>query len=523
MQEQGVPETGRPNAAPSHALFERALTFLGKCQSLPTLWRLGLAILIVVAAVSIRLAFLGMLGDRLAYLTLHPAVATAAIVGGLPAGILAAVLAAALAHGLIAPIQQASDLIGLAAFLFSCAIIVAMAWAMRVFQSRVVDAERIGQNEQRMRDFIAQVPAAIAMFDCGMRYLATSERWKADYNLTADLIGRSHYEVFPEITEPWKEIHRRAMAGEALGNDNDCFVRSDGCRQRLKWRVQPWHDGRGEIGGIVIFCEDMTERKRMEERLAEADRLELVGQLSGGIAHDYNNLLTVIVGNAELLSEHLEVRRDLQQLAEAISGAGDRAAELTQRLLAFSRRQALNPTAIDLNLLIESKRQRLQASNLVGIEIVTDYQPDLPPVYADPAQLNSAIVNILLNAEEAIRGNGRVTIATSVAVVSNEANDLAPGTYVQIAISDNGVGMEDKVKMRAFEPFFTTKEFGTSSGLGLSMVYGFAKQSNGHVAIDSEPDRGTTVRIYLPPADNANLMQPAPVAAGRDLRWSLSP
>jgi signal transduction histidine kinase len=289
-------------------------------------------------------------------------------------------------------------------------------------------------------------------------------------------------------------------------------VRLDGYRQWLKWKVQPWYDGRGEVGGIVIFCEDMTEHKQIEERLAEAGRLELVGQLSGGLAHDYNNLLTVIVGNAELLGEQLNARQDLRGLADAIGDAGDRAAELTQRLLAFSRRQILNPTAVDLNTLIDTNGRLLKASSFADIEIVTDFQPDLPPVYADSVQLKAAILNILLNAQEAMHGRGRLTISTSAAMVDTQQNDMAPGAYVEIAITDDGVGMEDKVKARAFEPFFTTKEFGNSSGLGLSMVYGFAKQSNGHVAIDSAPDRGTTVRMYLPPA-NSNRVQATPTAA----------
>lgn len=258
-------------------------------------------------------------------------------------------------------------------------------------------------------------------------------------------------------------------------------------------------EGESTFVGII---HDLTERKRTEELLVQAQKMEMVGQLSGGIAHDFNNLLTVIVGNAETLSEKLKARRDLQQLADDIGRAGDRGAELTQRLLAFGRRQVLRPVDIDCNALLETMHKLLQRTLRQDIEIKTDFDPALSLAFADAAQLESAVLNLSVNAQDAMPAGGRLTISTSNASLDdhyiNLHPEVTPGEFVLIAITDDGEGMSREVIERAFEPFYTTKEVGKGSGLGLSMVYGFAKQSNGHVSIYSELGLGTTVRIYLP-------------------------
>jgi PAS domain S-box-containing protein len=258
-------------------------------------------------------------------------------------------------------------------------------------------------------------------------------------------------------------------------------------------------DGESIFVGII---HDLSERKKTEEQLVQAQKMETVGQLSGGIAHDFNNLLTVIVGNAEFLSEQLKPRPDLQQLADDIGQAGERGAELTQRLLAFSRRQTLRPVEINCNVLLESMHKLLRRTLREDIEIKVDFDPDIPPAFADPAQLESAILNLGLNAQDAMAGGGRLTLTTAGASLDGQYQKLhpevRPGEYVLIAITDTGEGMPKDVLERVFEPFFTTKEVGKGSGLGLSMVYGFVKQSDGHVSIYSEPRLGTTVRMYLP-------------------------
>ncbi|WP_151119700.1 hybrid sensor histidine kinase/response regulator [Hypericibacter adhaerens] len=269
--------------------------------------------------------------------------------------------------------------------------------------------------------------------------------------------------------------------GEAIQNDGPVFV------------------------GII---HDLTGRKRTEEQLVQAQKMEAVGQLSGGIAHDFNNLLTVIIGNAETLSEVLKARPDLRRQAEAIIAAGERGAELTQRLLAFSRRQTLIPSQIDCNQLVDKMSRLLRRTLREDIEIATALETGLTPAFADPAQLESAILNLALNAQDAMPGGGCITIATANAVLDEHYQATHPevlaGDYAMVAVTDDGEGMPPDVVTRVFEPFFTTKEVGKGSGLGLSMVYGFVKQSNGHVAVYSELGLGTTVRIYLPVGGKAD-------------------
>ena len=272
-------------------------------------------------------------------------------------------------------------------------------------------------------------------------------------------------------------------------------------------------DGESIFVGII---HDLTERKLTERQLQQAQKMEMVGQLSGGIAHDFNNLLTVIVGNAEYLSEQLKSRLDLRQLADDICQAGERGAELTRRLLAFSRRQLLRPRAIDCHELIASTCKLLKRTLRENIEVTTAFNADAIFAFADSGQLESAVLNLALNAQDAMAAGGRLTISTGIASLDDNDQgvhpDIESGEYAMIAVTDNGEGMTSDVAARAFEPFFTTKEVGKGSGLGLSMVYGFVKQSNGHVSIYSEPGLGTTVRIYLPnvtPNGSRSSSQPA--------------
>jgi PAS domain S-box-containing protein len=258
-------------------------------------------------------------------------------------------------------------------------------------------------------------------------------------------------------------------------------------------------DGESIFVGII---HDLTERKLTEQQLRQAQKMEMVGQLSGGIAHDFNNLLTVIVGNAEHLGEQLKSRQDLRQFADDICQAGERGAELTQSLLAFSRRQMLQPVAVNCHDLLGSMRKLLRRTLRENIEIRTDFSSEVVAAFADRAQLESALLNLALNAQDAMPAGGHLTLATAVVSLDEQYQDLHPeieaGTYAMIAVTDDGEGMTPEVAARAFEPFYTTKEVGKGSGLGLSMVFGFAKQSNGHVSIYSEPGLGTTVRLYLP-------------------------
>jgi PAS domain S-box-containing protein len=268
-------------------------------------------------------------------------------------------------------------------------------------------------------------------------------------------------------------------------------------------------EGESVFVGII---HDLTGRKHTEEQLIQAQKMEAAGQLSGGIAHDFNNLLTVIVGNAEFLSEELKSRHDLQRLADSIVQAAERGAELTQRLLAFGRRQTLNPVEIDCNELVIGMRKLMRRTLSEEIDIRVSLDPELAHAFADAGQLENAILNLAINAKDAMPSGGSISITTANMTLderySEQHPEVPPGNYVMIAITDDGHGMKKDVLDRVFEPFFTTKEVGKGSGLGLSMVYGFVKQSNGHVAIYSEPDLGTTVRIYLPATGTAGERAP---------------
>ena len=269
-----------------------------------------------------------------------------------------------------------------------------------------------------------------------------------------------------------------------------------------------------EEGGAIFvgIIHDLTSRKRTEGQLAQAQKMEVVGQLSGGIAHDFNNLLTVIIGNAEALSSRLRAREDLKRLADTIIAAAERGAEQTQRLLAFSRRQMLQPAATDCNLMLQGMQVMLRRILRGDIELNVALAQQPAVAMADPGQLESAVLNLALNAQDAMPSGGVLTLSTAARELDAHAlgpdTDVRPGAYVEICVTDNGIGMSEEVRRRVFEPFFTTKDVGKGSGLGLSMVYGFAKQSNGHAAIYSELGLGTSVRIYLPAAAHADAVSP---------------
>jgi PAS domain S-box-containing protein len=254
---------------------------------------------------------------------------------------------------------------------------------------------------------------------------------------------------------------------------------------------------------IVAVGRDVTERARLEEQLNQAQKLEAVGQLTGGIAHDFNNLLTVIVCNLDLLKEHPAIPASAVQSIDLALNAALRGSDLTRQLVAFARRQALVPQPFSLNQRVTATVDLLQRTLGEHVEIKLVLASDLWPAMADPSQFESALVNLAINARDAMDRSGRLTIETANTEIDEDyaqANvDVAVGDYVLLCVSDTGSGMSPDVLARAFEPFFTTKTH-HGSGLGLSMVYGFARQSRGHVKIYSEPGHGTTVRLYLPRA-----------------------
>jgi signal transduction histidine kinase/CheY-like chemotaxis protein len=243
-------------------------------------------------------------------------------------------------------------------------------------------------------------------------------------------------------------------------------------------------------GGIATLHMDVTERRAMEGQLRQAQKMEAVGQLTGGIAHDFNNILGAILGNLTLIEPAVRADPDLHERWRRAMGAADRAARQVERLLAFSRRQRLAPETVDVNGLVGGMLDLLESSLGAGVDLTTELAPGLPAVRVDPGQLENTLINLAINARDAMQGAGRITITTAY-----------PGAdAVEITVADTGCGIPPDLLDRVCEPFFTTKTSGKGSGLGLSMVYGFVRQSGGELGIDSEPGRGTRVRISLPVA-----------------------
>lgn len=485
---------------------------------------------------------------------------------------------------------------------------------------------------------IADLPVALAVFDRDVRYLAASHRWLRDYGLQGrGVVGMLHYAVFPEISERWKAIHQRGLAGETVVAQEDCFERVDGSVQWLNWEVRPWHDAGGAIGGIQIWSEDVTarveaeaqlrerherlletqrlanlgsweweaatdtvtwsdelfriagrdpsgpapmfaeqqqmftpesfarlslavdralaqgepydldlelvrpdgthrgvtsrgqpvcdaggrviglrgtllditERKREEEALKEsqaqlhqAQKLESVGRLAGGVGHDYNNMLAVIIGHTELGLLRADVPADLRDDLTEIHKAATHSAEITQQLLTFARRQVIKPHLLDLNATVAHSLKMLRP--LIGERVQFTWEPaaDLWPVTMDTSQVEQILANLCLNARDAIGGVGTLVVTTSNRVVDatlcETLTEAVPGDYVKLTVTDNGRGISREVLAHIFEPFFTTKSLGNGSGLGLASVYGAVRQNGGFCAVASVVGEGTTFDLYLP-------------------------
>ncbi len=278
----------------------------------------------------------------------------------------------------------------------------------------------------------------------------------------------------------------------------------DGQVLHCEWYNSVLTDASGTVVSVLSLVQDVTGKVTMEEQLRQLQKMEAIGQLTGGIAHDFNNLLTVILGNGELLTEMLEDQPDMAVLADTVTNAARKGADLTHQLLAFARQQPLQPQAIDVNALLETTRDLLRRTLGEHIELTLGLGKDLPPALVDTGQLESAILNLCLNARDAMSESGHLTIESSFVHLDQDYADrhteVTPGGYVLVAISDTGEGIPPDRLEKVFEPFFSTKGPGKGSGLGLSMVFGFVKQSRGHIKIYSEVGEGTTVRMYLPPS-----------------------
>jgi signal transduction histidine kinase len=305
----------------------------------------------------------------------------------------------------------------------------------------------------------------------------------------------------PGMPEQVEEAVKLVAAGETVCQE--IVVDLPTGRRAFDFAMRPVRSAAGAVIAIVPEAIELTERRAVEEQLRQAQKMEAVGQLTGGLAHDFNNLLTGITGGLELLRTRLAQGRpeEAERYIEAAEDAASRAAALTQRLLAFSRRQTLDPKTIQANALVADMQDLIRRTVGPHIAVESVLATDLWPTLCDPNQLENALLNLAINARDAMPDGGRLTVETankSLDERSARARDVTPGEYVSIAVTDTGCGMPPDVVARAFDPFFTTKPLGQGTGLGLSMIYGFATQSGGQVRIHSALGAGTTVRLYLP-------------------------
>ena len=315
----------------------------------------------------------------------------------------------------------------------------------------------------------------------------------------ADGITPMQFEDFPAP---------RVLRGEEF-DEQEIVLRplQGGNQVHLVISGRPLREKSGAISGAALVYHDISTSRETERKLMEAQKLEAIGKLTGGVAHDFNNMLTVITGTSETLVSRLRNQPDLVAVARLIDDAAERCGELVKHLLAFARKQPLRPHNVDINKAVLDVAKLLRPTVGQQIEIGTVLGKDVRPAHIDPSQLANAVINMAINARDAMPNGGKLLLETANVVLDEAyaaANpDTQAGPYVMLAISDTGTGMTAEVRERVFEPFFTTKEVGQGSGLGLSMVYGFVKQSGGHIRIYSEEGHGTTIRLYLPPARGA--------------------
>jgi PAS domain S-box-containing protein len=498
--------------------------------------------------------------------------------------------------------------------------------------------EELAHSHRLMRYIIEHTNSAVAVHDRDMRYIYISQRYLDDYGVKdPDVIGKSHYDVFPDLPQKWRDVHRRALAGEISSAERDPYYRADGTVEWTRWQCRPWYEADGTVGGVVVYTEVITERvlaeealreseerqramiaasplaivtmdpegrvvswntaaerifgwtakevvnrvlpsvsedqlegfsefrrlvlrgeslsqtqlqqrrkdgatidvslssapvrdregrvtaimlladdvtlqkeadqerERMREQLVQAQRMESIGRLAGGVAHDFNNLLMGIMNYVDLCCEQVGPDHPVREWLDQIRHEAERSANLTRQLLAFARRQTVAPRMVALNHAVQDLLNMLR--RLIGedINLVWKPAPGLWPLRMDPGQIDQILTNLCVNARDAIAGVGCLTIETGNTVVDDSYSDshleAVPGEYVMLAVSDDGQGMTRDTLEQVFDPFFTTKAMGEGTGLGLATVYGIVKQNEGFVNVYSEPGQGTTFRIYIPRSD----------------------
>jgi len=375
-------------------------------------------------------------------------------------------------------------------------------------RERAVEALR--ESERRFRDMLANLHLVSLMLDREGRithcndFLLRLTGWTAD-----EVLGRSWFELFvPPGQDDVKEVLSSVLADrpEAWHHENEILTRS-GARRLIRWNNSVLRSAKGEAIGMASIGEDTTEHKRLEEQLRQSQKMEAVGRLAGGVAHDFNNILGVITGYAELLKRKTPEGHSDRRRIDEILRAAQRAAGLTRQLLAFSRKQVLEPKVLEPSVVVADMRAMLE--RLIGEDVDFTMKAGAKGrVKVDPGQLEQVLMNLVVNARDAMPMGGSLTIETADVDLEQEyvqRREVAvqPGRYVMIAVADTGAGMDEATQARVFEPFFTTKGEGKGTGLGLATVYGIVKQSGGYIWMQSEVGKGTVFRVYLPRVEEA--------------------
>jgi PAS domain S-box-containing protein len=391
-----------------------------------------------------------------------------------------------------------------------------LAEAHRESQRQAVIAE---EKARTARDLSSKNEALRAIFDASPHGIITTTHEGAvvRWNRAAERIyGYSANEAIGlkigNLVQPITPEDNVATGFDVTGKAGNRELRNFEVRQRRKdggivdisLSSTAFNDASEGSSGFLFLVDDISERKKIAQQLRQSQKMESVGQLTGGIAHDFNNLLSIIICNLELLQQRLPLGSEDRELSDVALSAGVHGADLVKQLLAFSRKQNLVPQKVVVNELVQGTINLLARSLSEDIEIILEMDPELWTAIADPVQLETALVNLATNARDAMPNGGRLVIQTKNTLLdeayARQFPDLSPGEYIMIAVTDSGKGMSKETVERAFDPFFTTKPQGEGTGLGLSMVFGFVKQSGGNVRIYSEPGHGTTVYLYLPRA-----------------------
>jgi PAS domain S-box-containing protein len=370
--------------------------------------------------------------------------------------------------------------------------------------------EALRDSEQMARRIIDTALDAFVQMDEAGNIIEWNPQAEAIFGWSRqEVVGKSLGEII--VPDDHRAAHQAGLArflrtgeGVILGKRLELeAVRRDGSRIKIELSVTALRRSTGYV--FNGFLRDITQKLATEQQFRQAQKMEAVGQLTGGIAHDFNNMLTVIMGTSEILTQELEGKPELAALANMIDQAAQRGADLTERLLAYARKQPLRPQQTDINTLVAESAKLLRSTLGENIELETRLADDLSQALVDPSQLSSALVNLGLNARDAMPDGGKLMLETGNVLLDegyvSAHKDVQPGSYVMVAVSDTGTGMPTAIRDRVFEPFFTTKESGKGTGLGLSMVYGFVKQSGGHIKIYSEVGSGTIIKLYLPRAN----------------------